>query len=285
MLFFRRAASFHAAVRCSMISSARSVLIVLLAVSLALAVSAQSFAPTTPAREATPTVPPVVASAPLPADPVLSLPPTEALADTLSARGRYLLAIRVYEALPPTAAIKNKLGVACEHMMLYDKARASFDEAVRMNPRYAEAYNNMGTLAHSQGDLSRAEKMYKKSLKIKPDAPSTLKNLGTLYYAEHKYKKGDDAYHRAVALDPEALEHASGRDIQAPSKAQSASEMHYHMAMTYAQAGSRDLALQYLRKAIGEGFHDRNRLLHDKEFADLRTSENFLKLVDDLKNN
>ena len=209
--------------------------------------------------------------------------PSEAIADVLNARGRYLLAIRTYEALPPTAAIMNKLGIACEHMLMFDRARASFDAAIKLNPKYAEAYNNLGTLAHSQGDLPRAEKMYKKSLKLKPEAPGTLKNLGTLYYAEKKYKKGDQAYQQAVKLDPEALERSEGHSVQAPTK-QTVSEVHYHMAMTYAQAGSQGMALEYLRKAIGEGFHDRSRLLHDKEFADIRTQPLFLQMVDDLRN-
>lgn len=210
-------------------------------------------------------------------------PPSEALGDILSARGRYLLAIRTYEALPPTAIIENKLGVACLHMLMFDRARANFEAAVRHDPQYAEAYNNLGTLAHSQGDWSRAEKMYKKALKLKPDSTSTLKNLGTLYYSERKFKKGDQFYHRAIQIDPQALEHTTGHDIQTTAKAQGAGEVHYHMAISYAQAGSYQLALQYLRKAIGEGFHDRNRLLHEKDFADLRTQPVFLQMVDDLK--
>ncbi len=218
-------------------------------------------------------------------DPTANLPPSEGLADTLNARGRYLLAIRTYEALPPTAAIENKLGIACLHMLMNDKARASFEAALKLNPKYPEAYNNLGTLAHSQGDWHRAQKMYEKSLKLKPDAANTWQNLGTLYYAEHKFKQGDKAYRQALAIDPEILEKASKRSIQAQSKPQSASEIHYHMAMTYAQAGSKELAIRYLRQAIGEGFHDRNRLLHDKEFADMRTSDVFLKIVDDLKAN
>lgn len=210
-------------------------------------------------------------------------PPSEALADTLSARGRYLLAIRTYEALPPNAVIDNKLAVACLHMLMFDRARTGFEAAIKLDPKYAEAYNNLGTLAHSQGDWPRAEKMYKKALKLKPESPSTLKNLGTLYYSEHKFKKGDQVYQRAIALDPDALERSSGHDIQTAAKAQSAGEVHYHMALTYAQARSFPLALQYLRKAIGEGFHDRNRLLHEKDFGDLRTSPVFLQIVDDLK--
>ena len=227
---------------------------------------------------------PEAAAAPA-VDPLLSRPPSEALGDILNARGRFLAAIHVYEQLPPTAMVENKLGVACEHMLLFDRARASFETAIRMNPQYAEAYNNLGTLAHSQGDLPRAEKMYKKSLKLKPDSASTLKNLGTLYYAERKFKKGDHTYQQAVALDPRAFDHNPAHDVQAPARIQSVGEMHYHMAMTYAQAGSNKLALDYLRMAIGEGFRDRNRLLHDKEFADLRTTEVFLQMVDDLKKN
>ncbi len=209
--------------------------------------------------------------------------PSEQLADTLNAKGRYLLAIQTLEQLPVTAVVMNKLGVACLHMLMFDRARASFDVAIKLNPKYPEAYNNMGTLAHSQGDLARAEKMYKKALKLKPESPTTLKNLGTLYYAERKFKKGDAAYHEALRLDPQVLERTGGHDIQTNAKGQSAGEVHYHMALSYAEARSYPLALQYLRKAVSEGFHDRNRLLHEKNFGDLRTQPVFLQIVDDLK--
>ncbi len=220
------------------------------------------------------------AAAAVPADAQL---PSEQLADALSAKGRYLLAIRTLEQLPPTAPVWNKLGVACLHMLMFERARTSFEAAIKLNPKYPEAWNNMGTLLHSQGDWGRAEKMYKQALKLRPESPSTLKNLGTLYYAERKFKKGDAAYHEALRLDPQVLERSNGHDIQANAKGQSAGEVHYHMALSYAQAGSYPMALQYLRKAISEGFHDRNRLLHEKDFADLRTQPVFLQMVDDLK--
>jgi tetratricopeptide (TPR) repeat protein len=237
-------------------------------------------------QAAEPAAAPPTATEPAPAaDPYANMPPSEALADTLHARGRYLAAIRTYEALPPTTHIENKLGIACMHMMMYDKARESFEAALKIDPKSSEAYNNLGTLAHSRGDWSRAEKMYNKSLKLRPASANTWQNLGTLYYAEQKYKKGDAAYKKALAIDPDILQASRNRGIAAQSKANSVSEIHYHLAMTYAQAGSKDLALQYLRQAIVEGFHDRNRLLHDKEFGELRTSEAFLRMVDDLKNN
>jgi len=210
-------------------------------------------------------------------------PPSEAVADTLQARGRYLAAIQMYEQLTPTALILNKMGIACEHMFMWERARASFEGALKINPKYAEAYNNLGTLAHSQGDLQRAEKMYRKSIKLKPNDANTHQNLGTLYYAKRNFRKGDGEYRKALALDPGILERSANHGIPANSKVQSASEIHYHLAATYAQAGSQKLAMDYLRKAILEGFRDRNRLMHDKQFADLRTSNAFLTMVEDMQ--
>lgn len=215
--------------------------------------------------------------------PAPTKPPTEELADALQIRGRYLAAIQVYEQLPPTAQILNKMGISCEHMYMWDRARASFEGALKLNPKYAEAYNNLGTLAHSQGDLQRAEKMYRKSIKLKPNEANTHQNLGTLYYAKRNFRKGDGEYRKALALDPGILERSANRGIPANSKVQSASEIHYHLAGTYAQAGSQKLAMDYLRKAILEGFRDRNRLMHDKQFADLRTSDAFLTMVEDMQ--
>ena len=228
-----------------------------------------------------------VASVPRPAsnEAYLTLPPTEGLADTLQMRGRYLAAIHVYEQLPPTVAILNKLGIACEHMTMWDRARTNFEQALKLNPKFAEAYNNLGTMAHSQGDLPHAEKFYRKSLKLQPGNANTLQNLGTLYYAEHKFKKGDAEYRKALAIDPAVLERSAGHGIPANSSVQSASEVHYHLAATYAHAGSGKLAIDYLRKAVLEGFHDRNRLMRDKEFAELRTTDAFLRIVEDMQPN
>lgn len=213
-------------------------------------------------------------------------PPTEALGDLQNMRGRYLLAIRTFEAVEPkTAMLWNKIGVACEHMFMVEKAKGSFEQAIRMDPRYAEAYNNLGTLYHSQGDLNRAEKLYRKAIKLKPRSADTYQNLGTLLYSKGKFKKGDEAYKQAIAIDPEVLERSAHNGIQAQNKGKVNSEIHYHLACTLAETGNQELALEYLRRSILEGFHDRQRLLHEREFADLRTTPVFLKMVEDLAKN
>ncbi len=215
-----------------------------------------------------------------------SLPPTEMLGDALNARGRYVAALRVFEQLQPrTPVVANKIGVASEHMRMFDRAKLSFDEAIRLDRNYAEAYNNLGTVYHSQGDLGRAEKLYKRAIKLKPQSADSWQNLGTLYYSKRKFKKGEEAYHEALRIDPHIFDRSAQHSIQAAGDRKNSMEMHYHLACTFAKSGNSALALDYLRKCILEGFHDKNRMLHEKEFADLQTTPVFLKMVEDLKNN
>ena len=54
---------------------------------------------------------------------------------------------------------------------------------------------------------------------------------------------------------------------------------HYYLAKTYAAAGMSDRALQYLRKAIEEGFKDKRKLEGDPEFAHMRESPEFQELL------
>lgn len=212
--------------------------------------------------------------------------PTLANADLLMARGRYLAAIRMYGQLQPTTAyIQNHMGVASERMLMFDQAQKCFEEAIRLDPAMSEVWNNLGTVFHSRGDLSKAEKMYRKAIKLRASSADSYQNLGALFYSKGKYKKGDAMYKEAIRIDPGVMERTAQRGIQAGGNKQNMAEMHFHLACTFAQNGNSKLALDYLRRSIVEGFHDRNRLLREASFADLRTSEPFLKMVDDLKSN
>ena len=47
----------------------------------------------------------------------------------------------------------------------------------------------------------------------------------------------------------------------------------------YAEHGQTDLALQYIRKALEEGFTDRKKFLQDPEFASLRDLPEFKEIL------
>jgi hypothetical protein len=54
---------------------------------------------------------------------------------------------------------------------------------------------------------------------------------------------------------------------------------HYYVAKLYAKNGRNELALQYLRKALEEGFKERKQLEKDPEFASLRDTQEFKDLL------
>jgi tetratricopeptide (TPR) repeat protein len=200
--------------------------------------------------------------------------------DLLAARQRYLDAIAAYRQGPPDSAVlANKIGVAYHHMFDVTDAKKYYERAIQLNPHYAEAINNLGAFYHSQKNYRQAEKLYRRAIKIDPKSPLFYSNLGTAYFFQGNAKKGAEAYRQAFALDPEVFERTPGAKIEESSSTKDLAQVNYTLAKTYAQAGMNDRALAYLRKAVGEGFSDRKKLMTDREFASMRETPEFLQLL------
>jgi tetratricopeptide (TPR) repeat protein len=200
--------------------------------------------------------------------------------DLLAARQRYLDAIEAYRRAPQDSAVlANKIGVAYHHMFDITDARKYYEAAIRMNPKYAEAYNNLGAIYHAEKNYKQAQRYYRKAIKLQPNSPLFYSNLGTAYFFQGNAKKGAEAYRQAFTLDPEVFERGNGSKIEQGSSTKDLATVNYCLAKTYAQAGMNDRALAYLRKALGEGFSDRKRLMSDRELASLRETPEFLQLL------
>jgi tetratricopeptide (TPR) repeat protein len=219
------------------------------------------------------------ATTPVAAGPVL---PPETRADIYMARKMYREALDMYEQAPQDSAVVwNKMGIAYHQMMLLDAAMRRYQHAVRLDPKYAEAVNNMGTIYYARQQYGRATHYYEKALKLEPDSASIYSNLGTAYFARKKYKDASHAYETALRLDPEIFEHHNtfGVLLQEHS-VQERAKFHYYLAKSYAKAGQNERALQYIRKALEEGFTERKRLLEDPEFTTLRDLPEFKELLE-----
>ncbi len=213
-----------------------------------------------------------------PAAPVKVSP--ELQGDLLVARQRYLDAIAAYRQVPEeSAVIANKIGVAYHHMFDMTDARRYYERAIKLDPKCAEAYNNLGATYHAAKDYRQAERLYRKAIKLEPKNAAFYNNLGTAYFFQKNVKKGTEAYRQAFALDPEVFERGSSNKIEESSTTKDMAAVNYTLAKTYAQAGMNDRALAYLRKAIGEGFNDRKKLLTDPELAAVRETPEFAQLL------
>lgn len=223
----------------------------------------------------------VPASNPPAAAPAPSVPPTpEELGDTLSVHQRYQAAIAAYAKAPQmTAAIWNKMGIAYQMMFNSKDATRCYKESLKLNPGSSQVLNNLGTVYASLKEYGQADRMYRKALKLDPRSAIILKNLGTNLLAEHKYNKGWEAYQKAVAIDPQIFAEHSSPAVENPSNVQERGAMNYYMALGCARAGYTDCALEYLRKALDEGFITRKKVAADSEFASLRSNPAFQQLL------
>ena len=226
--------------------------------------------------DATQPVPPVKSGASNPE----SLTP-ERRGDILMARKMYREAVETYKPeARENPVIWNKIGIAYHQMQQLDTAMKYYEKAVKLNPKYAEALNNLGTVYYARKSYRKAGSYYNKALKITPDSASVYSNLGTSLFARKKYKEASEAYQTALKLDPEVFEHRSsyGTLLQERSVEERA-KFHYYLAKTYAKAGRNDLALQYMRKALEEGFKERKKFEEDPEFEALRETPEFKELM------
>ncbi|MBV8438104.1 MAG: tetratricopeptide repeat protein [Silvibacterium sp.] len=206
--------------------------------------------------------------------------PAETQGDLLMIRQRYLAAIAAYQRGPKDSpVIWNKLGIAYQHMYALDFAKAQYQKALFLNPKYPEALNNLGTVYYGEKDYRKAENLYKKAMRLKPNTASFYSNLGTAYFAEHKYKKGLEAYQRAFAIDPNIFINESVERIAENGPIEEQAQLNFELAKLYANAGNIEAALKYLRLAFINGFDDVKKLMAAKEFAALREKPEFRLLL------
>lgn len=216
-----------------------------------------------------------------PAKPELS---PEMRGDIYMARKMYREAIDAFrEGSPKDPVLANKIGIAYHQMLQFDMARKSYEQALKLKPDYIEAMNNIGTVYYAKKSYRRAISWYNKALKVsgeEPRAASVYMNLGTAYFARKKYEQATNSYQTALKLDPDVFEHHSNFGVMLEERTvEERAKYHYYVAALYAKNGRTDLAMQYLRKALEEGFKDKGKLEKDPAFAPLRDTDEFKLLL------
>jgi tetratricopeptide (TPR) repeat protein len=238
-----------------------------------LAVRAASFAlltglalPALAFQDAAPPIPPVT---------------PEVRCDIMMARKLYRDAADCFKAGSDTSAVMaNKTGIAYHQLADLDNARKYYERALKLSPDYAEAINNLGTVYYGRKSYRRAISQYRKALVLRPGFAPFLANLGTAYFARKQYAQASTAYAEALRIDSDVFERRStqGTSVQDQTVEERA-KYHYYVAKTYAQAGLNDRAIQYIRKALEEGFKDREKFLKEPEFMVLREDPEFKQLM------
>lgn len=211
-----------------------------------------------------------------------SLPP-ELRGDLLMVRQQYVEAIEAYQEAPMSAVIWNKLGVAYHHMLAFDEAKKDYEHALRMRPDYPEAINNLAAAYFAERKYKKAIRLYREAEKLLPRSAVIKANLGTAYFAEGKFGSGIAAYQMAFSLDPAVFGADSLATVPGTLTSHERALQDFCLAELFAESGMRDRAIEYLRRALNEGFSDRSQIMQNSVFAQLRKTTQFGELMAEQK--
>jgi len=200
--------------------------------------------------------------------------------DIFVARKMYREAVEAYKKAPESAPMENKIGVAYHQMLELDQARKHYERAAKLDPQFAIALNNLGTVYYARKSYRRAITEYKKALAIAPNSASFLSNLGTAYFARKNYALAAETYQQAMALDPEVFERRSSQGVLLQERTvEERAKFDYYLAKAAAKQGHVDIAIMHVRKALEEGFKDRDKFNKEPEFLVLQDNPEFKQIM------
>jgi Flp pilus assembly protein TadD len=125
------------------------------------------------------------------------------------------------------------LGMIYDTQKKYDKAKEYYQKALKVNPKFAPAANNLAYLYAEKGEsIDEALSLAQSAKEQFPDDPHISDTLGWVYYKKNIFT-------RAITYLKEANEKISNN-----------STMRYHLGMAYYKNGDNELAKKELRRAL-----------------------------------
>jgi len=114
-----------------------------------------------------------------------------------------------------------------------DAALAEFQEAVKLDPQFAEAHFQLGLVQKQKGDLPEAAESLQEAVRLDPTKVEPIFQLGEVYRLLKKTTQAIRAYAMACDLDPRNF------------------ELWCRLATCYHQSGDLEKAVEAYQEAIG----------------------------------
>lgn len=179
--------------------------------------------------------------------------------------------------------LQNDLGLAYSGKGKLDQALVHFEKAVELNPKYAEAWNNMGTVYLKLEKWDNGISCFNRALEqlLYATPHFALNNLGEAYRGKGDYGRSIDYYKEALRAEPRfagahrglALTHVAMGDLDAAiSSLEKATEYDPEFAAAYYDLG-RAYAGKYNREKALAAFKKVLQLVPDSALADLASAE------------
>ena len=165
------------------------------------------------------------------------------LAELAFQRGDFLTIIQNFDAAirnynqaiyinPNYADAYNNRGIAYAEKGDLDAAIRDFDKAIELNPNHVVHYYNRGTAYGKKDDLDAAIRDYNQAIYINPDHATAYNNRGTAYDKKDDLDAAIRDYNQAIYINPD---HATA---------------YFNRGAAYAKKGDLDAAIQDYNQAI-----------------------------------
>jgi tetratricopeptide (TPR) repeat protein len=203
----------------------------------------------------------------------------EDLARLYLVRKQYHEAQEIFHKLtlehPSNAVYWNELGISLHNQMDLNNALKCYEKASKLDKKYSDPLNNIGTIYYERKKYPKAIRAYKRAIAIRDDFAPFYLNLGYAYFAEKQYDDSIVSFRKALQIDPDAFEASksrSGTVIQDRSLGSDRARFYFLLAKSFAEAGNVERCAIYLKKARDEGY---------KDIGDASSDPSFAKIIND----
>jgi tetratricopeptide (TPR) repeat protein len=171
------------------------------------------------------------------------------------------------------AILDNKLGLVELEQNEMNEARHSFAEAIRRQPDYIDALNNLGAVYCLERKYRPAIRYLNRALALDEHRAATHLNLAEAWMGEKQMNRAIAEYTRALQLDADILSSPETEGVNAQIRTPEQQAMvDFLIAEAYAKRGNLEGALDYLRRA---------KEAHYKNMASVYTTPEFSALWKD----
>ncbi|HKO18912.1 MAG TPA: tetratricopeptide repeat protein [Acidobacteriaceae bacterium] len=179
------------------------------------------------------------------------------------------------------SVLTNKMGLSELEMKNFQLAEASFNRAVKINKKDAEAWNNLGAAQFIDGNASRSISSYKHAIKLDHHSAVYHANLATAYFETKNFNGARKELATAMKLDPDIFNHKEGAGgVEAHVlSSEDRARFSYEMAKLYAENGLEQQMLHSLAQAGEAGMDLQKEMRKDPVLSKYLTDKRVVILI------
>ena len=110
---------------------------------------------------------------------------------------------KVLEIDPNYAPAYNNLGTIFQQLDNNQKAIKSYKKTIEIDPNYAIAHYNLGVIFQKLKENQKAKDCYEKAIEINPNHTNAHNNLGVIFQELKENQKAKNCFEKAIEIDPD----------------------------------------------------------------------------------